>query len=64
MTKIVTNFQVINDPLGKRVALTYSELEEGNIIKSNIRNSFIVTDESLLKSINEIEDYINKRIGG
>lgn len=58
--KRLTGMAVINRAEGKRIAYTYSEIDEntGDIIQDNVKNSFIALDESLLSSIKELETYI------
>lgn len=60
--KILTGFAVINRAEGKRIAYTYSEVDEvtGNIIEDNIKESFIGLDDKLLKNVTQIEKYINE----
>lgn len=61
--KILTSFSVISAPEGKRVSYTYSELDaNGNLVKSNVRESFIAMDADLLTKITDLENIINLRI--
>lgn len=63
MLNKLTGFQIINDNVGKKIAYNYSKIDdEGNIIKSNARGSFVVVDENLIVAINEIEKNINDRL--
>ncbi|WP_238915077.1 hypothetical protein [Clostridium sp. YIM B02555] len=60
--KILTGFAVINSDVGKKIAYTFSEVDEqGNVTKSNLKESFAVLDENVLKAITVIESTINKR---
>lgn len=60
---ILTGFAIINDTIGKKIAYTHSEVDEsGNIIKSNIKQSFAVIDGDLLNAITIIENNIKERI--
>ncbi|EJO5346375.1 hypothetical protein NRP93_000419 [Clostridium botulinum] len=58
--KKLTGIAVINRAEGKRIAYTYSELDNntGDIIQDNVKNSFIALDERLLATIKELEIYI------
>ena len=55
MTKIVTSVTFFNDAVGKRISMTYSEVDEsGTIISDNKRVDRIVTDQSIVTKANEI----------
>ena len=55
MTKIVTSVTLFNDAVGKRISMTYSEIDEsGTIISDNKRVDRIVTDQSIVTKANEI----------
>ena len=55
MTKIVTSVTLFNDAVGKRISMTYSEVDEsGTIISDNKRIDRIVTDQSIVTKANEI----------
>lgn len=55
MTKIVTSVTLFNDAVGKRISMTYSEVDEsGTIISDNKRVDRIVTDQSIVTKANEI----------
>lgn len=59
----ITGFSMINSDVGKKIAYTYSVIDEdGNITKSNMRGSYAVVDEIVLESIAIIETDINTRI--
>jgi hypothetical protein len=61
--KKLTGFAIVNCEVGKKVAFTYSEIDaDGNIGKSNVKESFVAVDETLLSSIQVIEDSIKTRI--
>ena len=61
--KKLTGFAVVNCEVGKKIAFTYSVLDDsGNITKSNTKESFVVMDEPTLTIIQTIEDNINTRI--
>lgn len=61
--KIITGFAVIKDSLGKKIAYTSSEVDEdGKVINSNVKQSFVVVDETLLDAIKIIENDINNRL--
>lgn len=58
MTKIVTSVTLFNDAVGKRISMTYSEVDEsGTIISDNKRIDRIVTDQSIVTKANEIAEY-------
>lgn len=61
--KILTGFAVINDSLGKKIAYTSTEVDNtGMVIKSNMKQSFAVIDQTLLDAIKIIEKDINERL--
>lgn len=61
--KILTGFAVINSDVGKKIAYTYSIIDEaGNVTKSNTKESFAVLDEEILNAITTIESNINTRL--
>lgn len=62
MTK-VTNFtyQIVQE--GTRISYTYSELnKDGDIVSSNNKKSFIVTDDEMLAKLKEIKAYLESKI--
>lgn len=61
--KKVTNFtyQIVQE--GTRISYTYSELnEDGDIVSSNNKKSFIVTDDEMLAKLKEIKTYLESKI--
>lgn len=61
--KKLTSVSVITAPEGKRVSYTYSELDDsGNLIKSNVRESFVALDTTLLTIISDMENQVNTRL--
>lgn len=61
--KIITGFAVIKDSVGNRIAYTYSEInEQGTIVSSNKKESFVVLDDETNAIINKLESVINERI--
>lgn len=60
---ILTGFAVINDRNGKRISYTYDVVnDEGDLLESNNKKSYIVLDESHKNTINELETLIVKRM--
>lgn len=58
MTKIVTSVTLFNDAVGKRISMTYSEIDEtGTIVSDNKRVDRIVTDQSIVSKANEIASF-------
>ena len=61
--KILTGFAVVTDSIGKRIAYTYSEVnEQGTIINSNIKESYVVLDNEEVGLINQLEEKIKTRL--
>ena len=59
MIKIVTSIGLFNDAVGKRMTITYSEVDDetGQIISDNKRIDRIVTDSEAVKHANAIAEY-------
>lgn len=63
--KRVTSVGLFDDAVGKRISITFSEIdEEGKIIKENERVDRVITDESALESANNLTKYAKMLIGG
>lgn len=50
--KVLTSMTVWNDAMGKRVSITYSEIEEttGKILKDNVRLDRVLVDKEALSA--------------
>lgn len=57
--KVVTSVTVWNDAVGKRMSVTYSEVDDetGRIISDNKRVDRVVTDQSAISEINDVMEY-------
>ena len=57
--KIVTSVTVWNDAVGKRMSITYSEIDDqtGQIISDNKRVDRVVTDQTAISEINDVMEY-------
>ena len=57
--KIVTSIGLFNDAVGKRISITYSEVDDqsGQIISDNKRIDRVVTDKSAIGHANAIAEY-------
>ena len=61
--KLLSGFAVINDTIGKRISYTYTEVDEtGNILKQNVKESFLVLDDETKTFIDQLENKINERL--
>ena len=61
--KILTGFAVIKDSVGHRITYTYTEVDEqGTIISSNKKESFIVLDVEVRNLITQLEAKIEQRL--
>lgn len=61
--KILTGFAIIKDSVGHRVTYTYSEVDDqGTIISSNKKESFVVMDEEVKELIGQLETKITERL--
>lgn len=60
--KKITNFNYMPVQEGVRLSYSFSELnEDGNIISSNNKSSFIVQDEKIRQNIDEILKYLEEK---
>ena len=59
MIKVVTSATVWNDAIGKRISVTYAEVDEttGKVIADNKRVDRIVTEKEIVTCINTLLDY-------
>ena len=59
MIKTVTSITLWNDAIGKRMSITYSEIDEttGQIISDNKRIDRVVTDTQAKELMNDIMEY-------
>ena len=59
MIKTVTSITTFNDAVGKRMSISYSEIDEetGRIISDNKRIDRIVTNGTIKGKITSIEEY-------
>jgi hypothetical protein len=57
--KAVTSVTLWNDAVGKRISVTYSEIDEttGKVTKDNLRVDRVVTDEEAKKTMDSILSY-------
>jgi hypothetical protein len=57
--KIVTSVTTFNDAIGKRMSVTYSEIDDttGKIIKDNVRADRVLTDPDVIADANSLSEY-------
>lgn len=57
--KVVTSIGLFNDAVGKRMSITYSEIDDttGQIISDNKRIDRVVTDRTAISHANAIAQY-------
>lgn len=56
--KIVTSITAWNDAIGKRISITYSEIDEtGKIVADNKRIDRIITDATAKKTADDLQAY-------
>ncbi len=57
--KIVTSIGLFNDAIGKRISITYSQVDDqtGQVISDNNRIDRVVTDQTALAHANAIAEY-------
>ena len=56
---IVTSIGLFNDAVGKRISITYSEVDDetGQIISDNKRIDRVVTDQTAIGHANALAEY-------
>lgn len=64
--KIVTSVTVFGDAVGKRMSITYSEVDEetGKVISDNKRIDRVVTDKDAKAHANALEEYAQTFVEG
>jgi hypothetical protein len=63
--KRVTSMTVLTTAEGKRLSVTFSEIDEkGNIIRENERVNKVVVDQAALSNVKELEDFAQRIIDG
>lgn len=64
--KIVTSVTVFSDAVGKRMSITYSEVDEttGKVISDNKRIDRVVTDKDAKAHANALEEYAQTFVEG
>ena len=64
MLKVVTSVTVFNDAVGKRISISYSEVDEetGKIISDNKRVDRVVTDATVRGLIDDLNEYAQSYI--
>lgn len=57
--KIVTSIGLFNDAVGKRISMTYSEVDDqtGQVISDNKRIDRVVTDQTAIGHANALAEY-------
>ena len=59
MIKTVTSVTTFNDAVGKRMSITYSEIDEttGKVVTDNKRIDRVVTDNTAKANIDALNEY-------
>lgn len=66
MSKVVTSITTWNDAVGKRMSITYSEIDDetGRVISDNKRVDRVITDASAKQLATDLMDYAQTYIDG
>ena len=60
---LLTGFAVVNDTAAKRISYTYTEVDEqGNVVRQNVKESFLVLDTETKAIIEQLENKIKERL--
>lgn len=63
--KLLSGFAVINDTVGKRISYTFTEVDSnGNVIRQNVKESYLVLDEEEKTVIAQLEEKIKLKMQG
>lgn len=63
MLKILTGFAVVKDTVGDRISYTYTTVDDqGNILDSNKKESFVVLDLEIKELVEQLESKIKERL--
>lgn len=63
--KRVTSMTILTTAEGKRLSITFSEIDKnGNIVKENERVNKVIVDESILECVYEIEVFAQNIVEG
>jgi len=61
--RILTGFAIINDRIGERVTYSYDEVDEkGNIIKTNVKGSYLAVEQDVKDAIDVLKPLIESRM--
>lgn len=61
--KLLSGFAVINDTVGKRISYTFTEVDSnGNVIRQNVKESYLVLDEEEKTVIGQLEEKIKAKM--
>ena len=59
----ITSFTIHQTAEGMRATFTYSVIDEnGNLIKSNVRATVILLDNTILSDVSEIQNYLLTKV--
>lgn len=62
MQTIIKAFTVLKTAEGKRISYVYTEIDEdGNVIKENMNESFVVVNEELTNNVDSIFNFLLNR---
>lgn len=63
--KKVTSMTTLTTAEGKRLSITFSEIDDsGNIIKENERVNKVVVNQNVLSCISELEEFAQEIVDG
>ena len=64
MIRTVTSITAWNDSVGKRMSITFSEIDEstGKIISDNKRTDIVVVDKTAQKKIDDLLDFASSAV--
>ena len=65
MIKKITSMTVLTTGEGKRISITYSEIDDkGNLVSENNRVNRIIVDEEALEKVASLEEFASKIVDG
>ncbi|QLY78032.1 hypothetical protein [Clostridium intestinale] len=60
---MLTGTAIVTTAEGKRITYSFSEIDEdGTIVKSNVKRSFVAVDQELKDSIEQLENKVSNHM--
>ena len=61
MQKIITSISILKAAEGNKLSYTFSEIDvNGSLLRTNVRESFIIVDQEILDLATKLEQKVNQ----